>query len=134
MTKLIIDIPEEDYKFIKDLQFYHSGRRSGKTIERNVINAIKNGKPYEERSQREWIPVREKLPDLFEVVLVTDEHGKVFEYERRPLDDDGNVCKEWSFLGRIIIAWMPMPEPYKAENHISSIEELSSIFGGKEEC
>ena len=43
--KLIIDIPEEDYKFIKDLQFYYSGRRSGKTIERNVINGIRNGTP-----------------------------------------------------------------------------------------
>jgi hypothetical protein len=43
--KIVIDIPEEDYKFIKDLQFYNSGRRSGKTIERNVINAIKNGTP-----------------------------------------------------------------------------------------
>lgn len=43
--KIVIDIPDEDYKFIKDLQFYHSGRRSGKTIERNVINGIKNGKP-----------------------------------------------------------------------------------------
>ena len=43
MTKIVIDIPDEDYKFIKDLQFYHSGRRSGRTIERNVINAIKKG-------------------------------------------------------------------------------------------
>ena len=42
--QLIIDIPEEDYKFIKDLQFYNSGRRSGRTIEQNVINAIRNGK------------------------------------------------------------------------------------------
>jgi len=59
-----------------------------------------------------WIPVSEKLPDLFEVVLVTDECGKVFEYERRSLDDDGNVCDEWCFLGRNIIAWMPLPKPY----------------------
>ena len=51
--KLIIDIPEEDYKFIKDLQFYHSGRRNGKTIEHNVINAIKNSTPYEERPKGE---------------------------------------------------------------------------------
>lgn len=53
--KIVIDIPDEDYKFIKDLQFYNSGRRSGKTIERNVINGIKNGIPYEERPQGEWI-------------------------------------------------------------------------------
>lgn len=60
-----------------------------------------------------WIPVSEKLPDLWEIVLVTDECGNVFEYERRQLDDDGNVCREWSFLGKNIIAWMPLPEPYK---------------------
>lgn len=57
--KLVIDIPDEDYKFIKDLQFYNSGRRSGKTIERNVINGIKNGKPYDERQRGEWIKGRE---------------------------------------------------------------------------
>ena len=56
--KIVIDIPEEDYKFIQDLQFYNSGRRSGRTIEQNVINGIRNGKPYEERPQGEWIEVK----------------------------------------------------------------------------
>lgn len=50
--KLIIEISDEDYKFIKDLQFYCSGRRSCKIIERNVINAIKNGKPLPKRYGR----------------------------------------------------------------------------------
>jgi hypothetical protein len=45
--QLLIDIPEEDYNFIKDLQFYHSGRRSGRTIEQNVINGIRNGIPVQ---------------------------------------------------------------------------------------
>ena len=53
--QLVIDIPEDDYKFIKDLQFYNSGIRSGRTIEQNVINGIRNGKPYDERPQGEWI-------------------------------------------------------------------------------
>lgn len=52
--KIVIDIPDEDYKFIKEVQLYLSVRRSGKTIERNVINAIKNGTPYEERPHGEW--------------------------------------------------------------------------------
>lgn len=43
--QIVIDIPEEDYKFIKDLQFYHSGRRNGRAIEQNVINGIRNGTP-----------------------------------------------------------------------------------------
>lgn len=45
IMKIVIDIPDEDYKFIKDLRFYNSGRRSGKTIEQNVINVIKKGTP-----------------------------------------------------------------------------------------
>lgn len=53
--KLIIDIPDEDYKFIKDLQsLIVGGRGNCKTIQANVINAIRNGIPYEERSQGEW--------------------------------------------------------------------------------
>ena len=53
--KLIIDIPEEDYKFIKDLQFYDSGRRSGRTIEQNVFLGIRSGIPYDERPQGDLI-------------------------------------------------------------------------------
>lgn len=45
--QIIIDIPDGDYKFIKDLQFYNSGRRCGRTIEQNVILGIRNGIPYE---------------------------------------------------------------------------------------
>ena len=45
--KLIIDIPDEDYKFIKDLQsLIIGGRGNCKTIQKNVINAIRNGTPY----------------------------------------------------------------------------------------
>lgn len=72
----------------------------------------------------EWIPVSERLPNLYEVVLVTDEIGTVFEYERRPLDEEGNVCEKWSFLGRNITAWMPLPEAYK--------EGGADMRGGKE--
>jgi len=62
--KIVIDIPDEDYKFIKDLQFYHSGRRSGRTIERNVINGIKGGTPYEERPHGEWKRIIEEDNDV----------------------------------------------------------------------
>lgn len=78
--------------------------------------ALIDNAPPVERPKSEWIPVSERLPDLFEVVLVTDETNNVFEYERRPLDEEGNVCREWSFLGRKIIAWMPLPEPYKVDS------------------
>lgn len=75
--RLIIDIPEDDYKFIKDLQFYNSGRRSGRTIERNVINGIKNGKSYEEKPHGEWI----KTPELFRD-RICSHCGKQISYEQ----------------------------------------------------
>ena len=46
--KLLIDIPEDDYKFIKDMQVLVLARGNCKTIQYNVINAIKNGKPCKE--------------------------------------------------------------------------------------
>lgn len=124
--KIVIDIPDEDYKIIKDLQFYNSGRRSGRTIERNVINGIKNGTPYEARPQGEWISVSEKLPNICGVYNVTK---RVIEGGRRYyiagscyFDGTGT----WHNDNRInfgrepvncIIAWQPLPEPYKeAEN------------------
>ena len=54
--KLLIDIPEEDYKFIKDLQSLIIGSRgSYKTIQYNVINAIKNGISCEEPPSGEYV-------------------------------------------------------------------------------
>ena len=52
--RLVIDIPDKDYEFIRDAHIL-VGRRNGKTIEYNMINAIKNGTPYEEQPQAHWI-------------------------------------------------------------------------------
>ena len=44
--KLVIDIPDKDYEFIKDLQSLIIGSRGNcRNIQYNVINAIKNGTP-----------------------------------------------------------------------------------------
>lgn len=54
--RVVIDIPDNDYKFIKDLQsLIIGGRGNCKNIQYNVINAIKNGTPYEERPTGKWI-------------------------------------------------------------------------------
>ncbi len=45
--KLIIDISEEEYKFIKMAQnIIIGGRGNCKTIQKDIINAIRNGIPY----------------------------------------------------------------------------------------
>ena len=45
--KLLIDIPDKDYEFIKEAHILISGRRNCKQIEYNIINAIKNGTPIQ---------------------------------------------------------------------------------------
>ena len=53
-----------------------------------------------------WIPVGERLPDDGTVVFYTDNKGET-----------GMVCY-WEDLPQEfedIIAWMPLPEPYKEE-------------------
>lgn len=60
-----------------------------------------------------WIPVSERLPDEWQVVIVTDDRGQVFEYELNPINVDKYTTGKWEFLGHEIIAWQPLPEPYK---------------------
>lgn len=53
--KIVIDIPDDEYNFIKDLQsLVIGGRGNCKTIQRDVINAIKNDTPYEDRPKGKW--------------------------------------------------------------------------------
>ena len=65
------------------------------------------------RPKSEWIPVSERLPEWGERVLTIDNDG---DYEINHIMDD--EYDEW-FYDYDIIAWMPLPEPYKEESEVS---------------
>ena len=52
--KLIIDIDDKIYEFIKNLNYVILARGNGKTISMHIMRAIKQGLPYKERPQGEW--------------------------------------------------------------------------------
>lgn len=71
----------------------------------------------------DWISVEERLPEEDDVkrYIVTDEHGLVrseMEYGH-PMDGNREVCFHkwddecWSCYRPKVIAWQPLPEPYK---------------------
>ena len=68
-----------------------------------------------------WIPVSERLPEKRGVYLATFlEEGKRYVERFYYSDFTGWMMPiAWQDEGRIenILAWQPLPEPYKEENH-----------------
>jgi len=63
-----------------------------------------------------WIPVSERLPEKNVWVLVTvEQNGKRFQEIMRRNIYNGEWADNINFYTDEITAWMPLPEPYKAE-------------------
>ena len=63
--------------------------------------------------QKRWIPVSERLPEKDEVVLITN---KWYEVDKALYIGDGMFDIIINYLQKEeVIAWMPLPQPYKAE-------------------
>lgn len=68
-----------------------------------------------------WIPVSERLPTFEERVLTTNTDGIIQEAKLEPCKYGGDELF-WMmpsgayFHFNRIVAWMPLPEPYKAES------------------
>lgn len=56
------------------------------------------------KSESQWIPCSERLPEAYKGVLTCTKHGMVCENFR--------TSSGWS-RGLQIIAWMPLPKPYQ---------------------
>ena len=59
-----------------------------------------------------WIPCSERLPEKNDVYLVA-----INSYGCPTRDVDGFVSqsvRKWEMYGKSVVAWMPLPEPYKA--------------------
>ena len=84
-------------------------------IARDIATIIENEKDMRVvLKQPRWIPCSERLPEHNQICIVTDETRRcAYEYGLHDETYDEEIG--WTYLGHKIIAWMPLPEPYKGE-------------------
>ena len=92
-----------------------------------IRHYIEEGYMQPVKKTGEWIPARERLPDPGETVLVFMPNNKQAWEEQRCIEfgrisgrKDGewewlneSACDYWERAHGEIVAWMPVPEPYK---------------------
>ena len=64
----------------------------------------------------EWIPVGERLPEIYIPVILSGKHNEVIGYRRNDSDWMALTGDGWEAdieHPEDFIAWMPLPEPYK---------------------
>lgn len=68
-----------------------------------------------------WIPVEEKLPEKTQEVIVYTEDGvQMIGYLK---NRNGNlICENLPFISKKVVAWMPLPEPYRPEAELAEME------------
>lgn len=82
--------------------------------DKDEVSTVLNDLPSAQPEQR-WIPVSEKLPEVREWVLCQCRAG-IMDVLR--LTEDGDWNKNYphaEYMSGFVIAWMPLPEPYKEE-------------------
>lgn len=97
----------------RDLAFYiYQLATDALTVDefRTKIRECIDGMP----SQNKWISVSERLPELGRIVLCQC-RANIYEVLKLTVDGwyyDQNHC----YMENFVVAWMPLPKPYKAES------------------
>ena len=74
-----------------------------------IRTALEDAKP-----EQRWVSCSERLPEPDQICIVTDDE-RLGAYEYGFHSENHDEIDGWTFLGRKIIAWMPLPEPYREE-------------------
>lgn len=84
------------------------------------INAIKALKSVTPKQEPRWIPVSERLPEkngayLAYIINPSDDECRYIMTCEYFVNDPYHWCPDDETASHNVVAWMPLPEPYKAE-------------------
>ncbi|MBO7732910.1 MAG: hypothetical protein J6S67_10165 [Methanobrevibacter sp.] len=109
--KIVTEIPNQQYNNIMSIDSISLGRIPYKGIVMAAINAIKRGTPPPKGQEPRWIPVSERLPKNRGFYLVsTTDCITIMEFISGWISQNIGLCNGY------VKAWMPLPQPYKAES------------------
>lgn len=101
---------------IRDMFVIGSERCEGEALKyhQNFISALNYAIELinsTERTQSEWIPVSERLPEINKEVIITDIETSN-TYQSRYVGNGYWECDNGTLKNRVI-AWQPLPKPYE---------------------
>ena len=110
--QIVIEIPEEVLKTRYYTDYFGCGSHK-------LTETLDNATPYSRKGH--WIPVGERLPELAYGCLVTVKMDSMPLFESIPVvvpyavgyDGEGWSDSEGITIPYEVIAWMPLPKPYK---------------------
>jgi hypothetical protein len=107
--KAVNTLVDELARAISDERCHISRGRSAGEIMQDILN-VPSVTP-----KQKWIPVSERLPKQGESVICQCRANiiKVFKLDA---DFDWYQDADHCYMNGFVIAWMPLPEPYKAES------------------
>ena len=80
----------------------------------SLIAAVQ--KAFNALEKQQWIPVEERLPEPWTLVLVTDSCKNVGVCQMSRSDKNWyDENENWIYFPDSVIAWMPLPEYYREE-------------------
>lgn len=91
-------------------------KREGLLEAEEIIRKHMSGKDTDVHTNDGWIPVEERLPEDDSMVLVTCQTKKGIRSVNRAYCDGAFWHGSGSMSG--VIAWRPLPEPYRPERRI----------------
>lgn len=118
LEKILEEIEKEQNSYEADHAWnYSKGLEYAKEIIRSHMNDAENDG---------WIPVSERLPEEGEKCVITDKCGYVhdgiiYDYAYNKYNKDENPSfhrwddEYWQCFRPDVIAWQPLPDPYKPE-------------------
>lgn len=123
LEKILEEIDEATFQ--ADAPIYLGDTEVDRYVQESVVKEIIRS--HMDEMNDDWIPVEDGLPEDERMVLVTYmTKSGISSVDRARFD--GKYWRGSGFMGRVI-AWRPLPEPYKSKKDISAAgEHIMSRF------